>query len=67
MNVSASQGLVDAIDRVRRQIAFRGKQDQLTHEIELNASGPDEGHSCRIGFIHRLQKRVDNYSLILRA
>src|ERR1700746_712465 len=27
-----------AIDRVRRQIAFRGKQDQLTHEIELNAS-----------------------------
>jgi RNA polymerase sigma-70 factor (ECF subfamily) len=31
-----------AIDRVRRQIAFRGKQDQLTHEIELNASCPDE-------------------------
>jgi hypothetical protein len=30
-----------------------------------NASGPDEGHSCRIGFIHR-QKRVNNYSLILR-
>src|ERR1700757_4074220 len=27
-----------AIDRVRRQIAFRGKQDQLTHEIELNSS-----------------------------
>jgi RNA polymerase sigma-70 factor (ECF subfamily) len=27
-----------AIDRVRRQIAFRGKQDQLTHDIELNAS-----------------------------
>ena len=27
-----------AIDRVRRQIAFRGKQDQLTHELELNAS-----------------------------
>ncbi len=26
-----------AIDRVRRQIAFRGRQDQLTHEIELNA------------------------------
>src|SRR5215472_5910524 len=22
-----------AIDRVRRQVAFRGKQDQLTHEI----------------------------------
>src|ERR1700730_13045953 len=31
-----------AIDRVRRQIAFRGKQEQLTHEIELNASHPDE-------------------------
>jgi RNA polymerase sigma-70 factor (ECF subfamily) len=31
-----------AIDRVRRQIAFRGKQDQLTHEIELNASCPGE-------------------------
>ena len=27
-----------AIDRVRRQIAFRGKQQQLTHELELNAS-----------------------------
>src|ERR1700758_1358801 len=27
-----------AIDRVRRQISFRGKQDQLTHDIELNAS-----------------------------
>src|SRR5437660_5077984 len=31
-----------AIDRVRRRIAFRGKQDQLAHEIELNASSPDE-------------------------
>src|SRR6266702_1911187 len=31
-----------AIDRLRRSIAFRGKQDQLTHEIELNASSPDE-------------------------
>jgi RNA polymerase sigma-70 factor (ECF subfamily) len=31
-----------AIDRVRRQIAFRGKQQQLTHELELNASRPDE-------------------------
>src|SRR6201992_2459254 len=31
-----------AIDRVRRQIAFRGKQAQLTHEIELNASRADE-------------------------
>src|ERR1700740_1092720 len=31
-----------AIDRVRRQIAFRGKQDQLTHEIQLHASWADE-------------------------
>jgi RNA polymerase sigma-70 factor, ECF subfamily len=31
-----------AIDRVRRQVAFRGKQDQLTHEIELNALSADE-------------------------
>ena len=31
-----------AIDRVRRQIAFRGKQQQVAHEIELNASCADE-------------------------
>jgi RNA polymerase sigma-70 factor (ECF subfamily) len=31
-----------AIDRVRRNIAFRGKQDQLTHELLLNASAPCE-------------------------
>src|SRR5665213_421495 len=31
-----------AIDRIRRQIAFRGKQPQLTHEWLLNASAPDE-------------------------
>src|ERR1700726_2470483 len=31
-----------AIDRVRRRIAFRGKQQQLVHEIELNAASPDE-------------------------
>jgi RNA polymerase sigma-70 factor (ECF subfamily) len=37
-----SVGRNKAIDRVRRQIAFRGKQDQLTREIELNASGADE-------------------------
>src|SRR5882757_11082137 len=29
-----------AIDRVRRNIAFRGKQQQLTHELLLNASPP---------------------------
>jgi RNA polymerase sigma-70 factor, ECF subfamily len=31
-----------AIDRVRRQIAFRGKQGQLTHELLLDASASDE-------------------------
>jgi RNA polymerase sigma-70 factor, ECF subfamily len=30
-----------AVDRVRRKINFRGKQAQLTHEIELNASHDD--------------------------
>jgi RNA polymerase sigma-70 factor (ECF subfamily) len=31
-----------AIDRVRRRIAFRGKQQALLHEIELNAQMSDE-------------------------
>jgi RNA polymerase sigma-70 factor, ECF subfamily len=31
-----------AIDRVRRQIAFRGKQGQLTHELLLDASVGEE-------------------------
>src|SRR5882762_9350526 len=31
-----------AIDRVRRAIAFRGKQQELTHELLLNASPPCE-------------------------
>ena len=31
-----------AIDRGRRQIAFRGKQSELTHETLLNASPSDE-------------------------
>src|SRR6476646_188096 len=31
-----------AIDRVRRSIAFRGKQQQLTHELLLNAAPPCE-------------------------
>jgi RNA polymerase sigma-70 factor (ECF subfamily) len=30
------------IDRVRRQIAFRGKQQALLHELELNAQAADE-------------------------
>jgi RNA polymerase sigma-70 factor (ECF subfamily) len=31
-----------AIDRVRRQIAFRGKQSELTHELLLHAPAADE-------------------------
>lgn len=31
-----------AIDRVRRNVAFRGKQQQVAHELELNASVPGE-------------------------
>jgi RNA polymerase sigma-70 factor, ECF subfamily len=31
-----------AIDRIRRQIAFRGKQEQLTHELLLNAEAAEE-------------------------
>src|ERR1700681_3107855 len=31
-----------AIDRIRRQIAFRGKQSELTHEVLLNAPVSDE-------------------------
>ncbi|HEV7881135.1 RNA polymerase sigma factor, partial [Bradyrhizobium sp.] len=33
-----------AIDRIRRRIAFRGKQDELLREIELAA--PDAGDAC---------------------
>src|SRR5690349_15969716 len=29
-----------AIDRIRRNITFRGKQQQLIHELELNAAAP---------------------------
>jgi RNA polymerase sigma-70 factor (ECF subfamily) len=31
-----------AIDRIRRSIAFRGKQDELTHELLLNAEASDQ-------------------------
>ena len=31
-----------AIDRIRRQAAFRGKQQQLVHEFELNAQACEE-------------------------
>ena len=30
-----------AIDRIRRNVTFRGKQQELTHEILLTASAPD--------------------------
>src|SRR6188768_654577 len=31
-----------AIDRIRRNVVHRGKQEELTREILLNASAPDE-------------------------
>jgi RNA polymerase sigma-70 factor (ECF subfamily) len=31
-----------AIDRIRRSIAFRGKQDELTHELLLNAEASEQ-------------------------
>src|ERR1700736_932746 len=31
-----------AIDRVRRQIAFRDREQQVAHQIELNASSAEE-------------------------
>src|SRR5690348_14176714 len=31
-----------AIDRIRRNAVFRGKQQELTHELLLNASTPSE-------------------------
>ena len=31
-----------AIDRIRRQIAFRGKEQALVHELELDAQTPDD-------------------------
>ena len=31
-----------AIDRIRRRAVFRGKQQALVHEIELNAQAADE-------------------------
>ena len=37
-----------AIDRVRRQIAFRGKQNELAHEFLLNASTPDEASDAAL-------------------
>src|SRR5437762_4892650 len=33
-----------AIDRVRRAVAFRGKQAQLTHELLLDAAAPSEAN-----------------------
>src|SRR5271170_6935133 len=31
-----------AIDRIRRQIAFRDKQGELTHQLLLNAEAPEQ-------------------------
>src|SRR5438128_10719640 len=31
-----------AIDRVRRQVAFRGKREALAHQIELNATASED-------------------------
>ncbi len=31
-----------AVDRVRRQVAFRGREQQLAHQIELNASDAND-------------------------
>ncbi|MCA6106636.1 RNA polymerase sigma factor [Bradyrhizobium cenepequi] len=31
-----------AMDRIRRNVVFRGKQQELTHELLLNASAPSE-------------------------
>jgi RNA polymerase sigma-70 factor, ECF subfamily len=37
-----------AIDRVRRQIAFRGKQGELTHELLLNATATEETNDAAL-------------------
>src|ERR1700675_1013018 len=37
-----------AIDRVRRQIAFRGKQSELTHELLMTASASDEANDAAL-------------------
>ncbi len=37
-----------AIDRVRRQVAFRGRQGELTHALLLNASAADEASDAAL-------------------
>jgi len=37
-----------AIDRVRRQIAFRGKQSELAHEMPLHAPASDEANDAAL-------------------
>jgi RNA polymerase sigma-70 factor (ECF subfamily) len=37
-----------AIDRIRRNIAFRGKVGELTHELLLNAANEDAGESAAL-------------------
>src|SRR5689334_12125927 len=43
-----------AIDRIRRNIAFRGKQQQLVHELELRASTPCEAPDAGLDDMLRL-------------
>jgi RNA polymerase sigma-70 factor, ECF subfamily len=38
-----------AIDRIRRNVTFRGKQPQLAHEIELNATALSEESDAVLG------------------
>src|SRR5882724_13569756 len=44
-----SVGRNKAIDRVRRQISFRDKEQQLAHEIELNAMDSQDSGSQNSG------------------
>ncbi|HEX5231220.1 MAG TPA: sigma-70 family RNA polymerase sigma factor [Bradyrhizobium sp.] len=37
-----------AIDRIRRQISFRGKQEALTHEVLLNAEALQDEHDAAL-------------------
>jgi RNA polymerase sigma-70 factor, ECF subfamily len=37
-----------AIDRIRRQIAFRGKQDELTHAVLTDAAGCDQAEDASV-------------------
>jgi len=51
------------IDRVRRNIAFRSKQQQLAHEILLNAPAPGEAFDSVLG--HAFDSALDDDMLRL--